>query len=75
MESGDSLQRIVTPEEVKCEGMRTLEGQSAGVHLSHPLEQDVWQKICHSGGLTLQEKESRGALTRSHPKWEQGMQS
>jgi hypothetical protein len=34
MESGDSLQRKVTPEEVKSEDMKNLEGWSARVHLS-----------------------------------------
>jgi hypothetical protein len=62
VESGDSLQRIVTPEEVKCEGTRTPEGRSVRVHLSHPLEKDVWWKICHFGGLTLWEKEEQRSV-------------
>jgi hypothetical protein len=42
VESRDSLWRIVTLEEVKCEGMITLEGRSLRVHLRFPLEMDAW---------------------------------
>ena len=62
MERRGLLQRIVTLEEVKCEGTRTLEGRSIGVHLSHLLEKDVWQNIFHFEGLTLWEKEEKRGI-------------